>query len=629
MRLRGKFLLSTVIPLAILIAGVIRWDLSDSRWEMTSRAESQHQQRVETAALLLDGELRRAAQVADTAALAVADVEDFTRDDMHRLAHSIVSRDSLIYGFSLAWDPMQGPSRIPREAVAVRHDDSGVHEYDLVNNHDYVNDPTYRAVHESGEPMWTAAVGDARLGADDIVLYLSPIMQEGMVNGITVVDVSVDRLDTLIQRVGLQDFPWLVIDGQGRVLGASRKMETGLGNGDSIRGRKIRTLLERHGYGDLAVVDQGLDGKSAVAVVDLPALSGGPRLVAIAPLSVNGWRLCATEKLQTVLAGVDEAVAERAVVAILMGLVAVMIVIFGASWVVLRPIRRLDETVQKIAGGDLDARVDVKGKDEIAMLGGAVNQMIPELQELLEKRASLSAAQSVQELLLPVNVLEQTHVETAGRSRPSEETGGDFFDVLSEQQLGEGRCCLMLGDVVGHGLPASLLATTARAYVRGLLLSGMSFENVITNANLRIFEDSAVDRFMVFCGVMHEPANHRFRVMAAGHPAYLLRHDASDVEEIMPNTIPLGIDSVITSESRFLDDIAPGDIVMLSSDGAWEARNEKSEEIGIDRLKEIILRHRGESMERILDELYAAIDRWRGTRVLEDDCTILLARVKV
>ena len=134
---------------------------------------------------------------------------------------------------------------------------------------------------------------------------------------------------------------------------------------------------------------------------------------------------------------------------------------------------------------------------------------------------------------------------------------------------------------------------------------------------------------MVFCGVMHEPANHRFRVMAAGHPAYLLRHDASDVEEIMPNTIPLGIDSVITSESRFLDDIAPGDIVMLSSDGAWEARNEKGEEIGIDRLKEIILRHRSDSMEQILDELYAAIDRWRGTRALEDDCTILLARVKV
>ena len=242
MRLRGKFLLSTVIPLAILIAMVIRWDLSDSRGEMTSRAENEHQRRVETAALLLDGELRRAAQVADTAALAVADVEDFTRGDMHRLAHSIVSRDSLIYGFSLAWDPMQGPSRIPREAVAVRHVDAGVEEYDLVKKHDYVQDPNYRAVHESGEAMWTAAVGDDRLGDDDIVLYLSPILKEGMVNGIAMVDVSVDRLDTLIQRVGLQDFPWLVVDEQGRVLGASQKMETGLGDGDSIRGRKLRAL---------------------------------------------------------------------------------------------------------------------------------------------------------------------------------------------------------------------------------------------------------------------------------------------------------------------------------------------------------------------------------------------------
>ncbi|MCH2161849.1 MAG: SpoIIE family protein phosphatase, partial [Phycisphaerales bacterium] len=288
----------------------------------------------------------------------------------------------------------------------------------------------------------------------------------------------------------------------------------------------------------------------------------------------------------------------------------------------------LDRVVQRVADGDLNARVDVRGRDEISMLGGALNELVPRLQELLETRASLSAATRVQEALLPREELHGRCIDVAGRSRSSEETGGDFFDVIGGNILGDDRTCLMLADVVGHGLPASLLATTARAYLRGALLSGTSFAEAIQAADVRIFEDSEADRFMVFFAAMHEPAEQRLRVMACGHTGHLLRSGNSEFEVIEPGGIPLGIDPTVACTPRDFDGINPGDLLVVASDGAWEARNPAGMDFGIDRLLELVMTHRDDDLEALLQRLFEEIDAWSGDRDLTDDCTILLARVK-
>jgi sigma-B regulation protein RsbU (phosphoserine phosphatase) len=309
------------------------------------------------------------------------------------------------------------------------------------------------------------------------------------------------------------------------------------------------------------------------------------------------------------------------------GLTAILIVTLGVWRVVLRPIRKLDSVVQRVGAGDFDARSELHGKDELAMLGMQLNRTIPRVKELLETRASLDAAHEVQNALLPQEKFNGEGIIIAGRSHSSDQIGGDFFDVVSGAKLKQGRTGIILGDVTGHGVPAALLAATARAYLRGALLEGVDLHSAVTATNMRIHEDAGDTRFIVLLGAFFDASSHELEVVAAGHPGFLLRKNASEFETIVAQGIPLGIDSKAEFTQLRFDSIGDGDLFLIASDGIWEARNSEDEEFGIERLLNTVCEHRDLDPEQILGHIFDGISEWHDSSGLKDDCTVVIAKM--
>lgn len=627
MRLRAKILLSTVIPLAILVALVIRWDLMQTREEVATQVKNHVRFLVRGSALLLDGELRRASQVANTAALAFADVGEWTTEETKRFAHSIVAHDPVIYGFSIAWDRDKGPSGKGLEAMSARRSDSGVENFNLAELLDYTKDNRYETVRRTRQPLWSDSLHGTRLENVDIVLYLAPILSESKFLGATVVDVEVDRLSALRRRIGLRHSLWWLLDQNGKLIGKSDDLGSGTTKTPSDSDQDILKMVMEKNSDGTSLFEQARDDKPISVIRTSHSEIDGQVVLALSSVPLTNWVLVSARSFEEQLAPIRDQVVIRAISSIVVGLMAILIVTLGVWWVVLRPIRKLDSVVQRVGSGDFDARAELHGKDELAMLGRQLNRTIPRVKELLETRASLEAAHEVQNALLPQEKFKGESIIVAGRSLSSEQIGGDFFDVVSGAKLGQGRTGMILGDVSGHGVPAALLAATARAYVRGALLEGVDLHSAITATNLRIHEDAGDTRFIVVLGAFFDASAHTLEVVAAGHPSYLLRNNASEFETINAQGIPLGIDSDVEFPQLRFDSIGNGDLFLIASDGIWESRNSNDEEFGIERLLNIVCEHRNDDLEQIIDQIFDQISAWHESSDPKDDCTIVIAKM--
>ena len=441
------------------------------------------------------------------------------------------------------------------------------------------------------------------------------------------VDVEIDRLGTLHNRIGLIGAPWWLYDEDSMLIGKSGDLESGTAVNLTESDRILTGVITKSSEKGSSLINQARSSDAISAIRILDPTKNDKSVLSLAKVPLTNWVLLNTRDLAKEMGPVHAEVTKRAVGSVLLGGMAIGMVSFGLWIVVVRPIRKLDGVMQRVGAGDFQARTGMHGKDEISQLGMELDRTVPRVQELLETQASLAAAHVVQDALLPRETYEGPSIVVSGRSQSSDQIGGDFFDVLHCAEQGEGRTAVLLGDVSGHGVPAALLSATARAYLRGSLLQGAGLDSAITMANTRIKEDTAEARFIVFIGAIFDANQHRLDVTAAGHPGFLLRSSSASFETINAKGIPLGIELESVFETTVFDSIADGDLLMLASDGAWETRNSAEEEFGIERVLKIVVDHRDQTPDQILGMLFNAIAQWHGPGSLEDDCTIVIAKM--
>ncbi len=134
---------------------------------------------------------------------------------------------------------------------------------------------------------------------------------------------------------------------------------------------------------------------------------------------------------------------------------------------ILRSVRGLQEAVERVGRGDLDARVVIRTRDELGHLGQGFNSMVSELKQhrsaLREQamlRREIEIAMNIQQALLPP-APSHAEFEFSGRMLPAEDVGGDFYDVLTDTE--RDRLWITVGDVSGHGLTAGLIMLMAQS----------------------------------------------------------------------------------------------------------------------------------------------------------------------
>lgn len=251
-------------------------------------------------------------------------------------------------------------------------------------------------------------------------------------------------------------------------------------------------------------------------------------------------------------------------------------------------------------------------------------RLVKEYIEQQKVKQALALARSVQQGLLPKKPPEIEGWDFASKSIACDETGGDYFDFVP---LEGGRMGLVVGDVSGHGIGPALLMASARSFLRALSRSTADPSEVLPVLNDLVSRDMEAERFItLFYGAL-DPATGAMRYSSAGHDAPLLLRAAADrVDELDSTGMPLGIMEGSAFPPADVPPMEKGDILILSTDGVWEAMNEAGEGFGRERLVQSLRFAKSNSAHSIVERIYLDVLAFCGGAAQRDDFTLLVVK---
>lgn len=235
----------------------------------------------------------------------------------------------------------------------------------------------------------------------------------------------------------------------------------------------------------------------------------------------------------------------------------------------------------------------------------------------------LRLASQVQRSLLP-QALSHPRLEVAAEFIPVREIGGDYYDLVP---LGSSRLAFALGDVMGKGVPAALLASNLKACLRAHLHEGQAApEELLARVNRLFWDVTPKGLFAsLFFGLFDFDAQVLEYVNAGHDHPFLVRADGG-VESLSHGGTLLGL----TEEARYDGGripLAGNDLLILYSDGITDRANQAGELFGLDRLKEAAVRSRHDGARLTLYTLLGEVQGWSSGAPAEDDMTLIVARV--
>lgn len=250
-------------------------------------------------------------------------------------------------------------------------------------------------------------------------------------------------------------------------------------------------------------------------------------------------------------------------------------------------------------------------------------RMRREAEEAAELERQVRLAGEVQMRMLPASAPRSPNIEFGCVYQPSSDLGGDFYDFieLPEQHVG-----IVIADVVGKGVPASLLMAAAKASLRAHTKSIYHIDRIISEVNRQLCRDTRPEEFVTaFYGVL-DSNGRRFTFCNAGHePAILLRDGG--LRELDVDGTVLGIQPGATYERGVLD-LRGGDILVFVTDGLLEAMDYNERSYGRQRLHESIRRHAALPAAQMANQLVWDVRRFAGLAPQTDDMTVVVAKVR-
>jgi serine phosphatase RsbU (regulator of sigma subunit) len=297
------------------------------------------------------------------------------------------------------------------------------------------------------------------------------------------------------------------------------------------------------------------------------------------------------------------------------------------AMLIVRPIVELSHHVRRLGEGELEREVDLPYARELVHLSDDINQMTADLRDRMELRRSLALAMEVQQSLLPSEAPHIEGLDIAGHSTYCDETGGDYYDYLEVAELSDSAAALAVGDVMGHGIAAAMLMATARGILRSRCTESGSLGELLGHLNDLLVEVTGGTRFMTMVLVTIDGERGELRLSSAGHDSPFIYDPNEDTFiELDAGGLPLGIIQGEQYPEAALGPLPPGSVVLASTDGVWEARNETEEQFGKDRIREILRRNAHRNAQDIARAVRDGVQAFCGEARQLDDITFVVAR---
>ncbi len=489
--------------------------------------------------------------------------------------------------------------------------------------------PWYRTPVDRGEPSWTEPYlwvgGDGAPTTLGISFGIPVRDDNGSILGIVDADYSLTDLSRFLSTIEIGEHGFLaLIDEHGSMI---------------ARSGSVRAIDEAGNRRAVSDPEQPILKTASTSLVGDRAQRGR-----LDPVVVDGetyflrateighdlgldWILVTVAAKRDVTGDIERGFQLSFLINILVVLVVTLGAIALARWLV-APLRTLVDSAHRIGSGDLDFEVGINHAPEYTKLANAINTMIIDLRDRMRMRRSLMLAHEVQKNLLPSDEPTIDGLEITGHSTYCDETGGDYYDFLDLSEGDNNDVLVVLGDVMGHGVAAAMLMATARGLLRSRVSSEGSLAEFLEHVNALLIPDTGGQRFMTMLLVTINAQSHRLRWASAGHgPPIVYNANSDTFLDIQGGGLPLGLVEESDYDEYTIDHIDSGHIVLVATDGLWEAKNAQDEQFGEDRLRELLRTHAHKNTDQIKDAIRAAVNEFQGDIAQDDDVTFVVIRV--
>lgn len=287
---------------------------------------------------------------------------------------------------------------------------------------------------------------------------------------------------------------------------------------------------------------------------------------------------------------------------------------------VARPLDRLVAIVDLIGSEGGGETVDGFQSSELISLSTAINRMSDSLADADRQRArQMEKARQIQEHLHPKKT-EIPEVNVAVLYEPAEHIAGDYYDILP---LADQSWVICLADVAGHGIPAAMSATLLKAFLLDATERHAQLLEILTRINQRFTETTLPEHFATVILIHVLPQARKIQYVNAGHPAGLHFSKSPPPTPLDSSGMLIGIDPSETWIVQELD-LAPGDRLVLFTDGVVESFNAQGEQFGEQRLLEQLAACQHESTQTAVKNIRERLHHFRSGKPAADDVTLLV-----
>lgn len=295
------------------------------------------------------------------------------------------------------------------------------------------------------------------------------------------------------------------------------------------------------------------------------------------------------------------------------------------------PVQKLIEDVSIVAAGDLEHHTVPRSQDEIGLLARTFDKMTKNMAEARDREVELAAqkhqlavAQEVQDKLLPEVIPQLKGYEIQAYHRSSKDMGGNYYDVI---QFPGGKVGAIVASASGKGIPAAMVMTMARSFMRAQTHMGDDLSGMVRECNRLLSPDLRAGMYVEILMVLVDAEKHVARIVSAG-PTMLLRYDGPNKKlmAIQADGIAMGFDKGPVFDKSLKEaevEFQPGDRLVLATEGLFKIKSPDGSELGTKGFAKCVIKHAAGDSAGFVRKVVNNLDSFAGGEVKAANITFV------
>ncbi|MBN1345577.1 MAG: SpoIIE family protein phosphatase [Phycisphaerae bacterium] len=625
-----KLVSCVLISCAAILVMIVRHNYRTSRRMLVGEIETSAQNLSMATANRIEAVIRPVEKVPETLADLLAQCGELTESRVKRFLRDVVASNPDIYGATVAFEPNEIPGKSLFAPYYYRGGD-GIKFTSLEASYHYPDWDWYKRPKALNRSVWSEPYYDDGGGNVIMSTYSVPFYRgaggERRLVGVVTADLSLTWLQEIVAGIHIARTGYgFLISKKGTIVTHPDKQrimtQTVFEMARQADNERLREIAEE--------MTKGHAGFASTASL----VTGQECWLAYAPLKSTGWSLGVLFPQEELMAPVRE-LHRTVLIYGGVGLALLSVVVVVISGTITRPIRSLSRAAAEIATGNLDLELPTtRGRDEVGQLTGAFVHMRDSLRQYIADltattaakqriESELSIARDIQMSMLPKSDQAfdgRTSFEIGAVLEPAKEVGGDLYDFFF---IDDDHLCMVIGDVSGKGVPAALFMAATKTLIKTNAHGGAGPDEVFgrVNAELSVGNDSSM-----FCtawmGIL-DVRTGELVLANAGHNPPLLIGAGGEARFIETSS---GIALAAFEKAvypRHTMTLAPGDTILLYTDGVTEALSDRDELFSDRRLAEGVGALSWRSPKELIGGILDEVRRFSRGVPQSDDITML------